>query len=175
MFVFFRSIWWFFILLVWVYQPFHEMLCTVSSLIGFLQVIPVFCKKKKWPDCSENESQNNPIPSSHFLSALFFIPFVIIRLFDSLENYFSVRFGCIRNRNSRSLIVLLSIACRYCTLSIFAQSVTFPRRFFRIISSQILVLLPLPSMNGWATFITYIFLFYEKIWLCWNESEEETL
>jgi len=45
----------------------------------------------------------------------------------------------------------------YSVLPILLQSTHFFRRFFKIRSSQIRVLRPLPSMNGWATFIsTYL-------------------
>ena len=49
------------------------------------------------------------------------------------------------------------MACRYESLSTNCQSTTFPRERFNIKSSQIRVALPLPSINGCATFIsTYL-------------------
>ena len=60
-------------------------------------------------------------------------------------------------RNSRSLIGLRSIACKYKSLSTFRQSTTCINRFFSIMSSQIRVARPLPSMNGWAMFISTYF------------------
>ncbi len=75
----------------------------------------------------------------------------------SLSLTLSVSPWCNKVRNSKSLIGLLSIACKYRTLSTFCQSITFCRRFFKIMSSQIRVARPLPSMNGCATFISTYF------------------
>ena len=43
---------------------------------------------------------------------------------------------------------LRSMACKYRSLSTFCQSTTFPRFFFNIISSQMRVARPFPSING---------------------------
>ena len=50
------------------------------------------------------------------------------------------------------------IACKYSRLFILLQSVQVCRFFFKIRSSRMRVALPLPSMNGWAMFISTYFL-----------------
>ena len=50
------------------------------------------------------------------------------------------------------------ITSRYSRLFISLQSVQVCRSFFRMRSCQMRVALPLPSINGWATFISTCFL-----------------
>ena len=60
-------------------------------------------------------------------------------------------------------VTLVFMASRYALLLILLQSTQRRRRVFSIMSSHILALLPLPSINGWAMFISiYLFAISSK-------------
>ncbi len=65
--------------------------------------------------------------------------------------------------NSKSLMGLLSIDCKYCVLSIICQLINLCTLFFNIISHQIRIVLPFPSKIRWAIFIsTYLVIISSK-------------
>ncbi len=88
------------------------------------------------------------------------MPFIKI----SLSSILSVKAFCKSAKIPLSSTTLRFMASKYSVLSILLQSTHLDRFFFKIISSQIRVVLPFPSRKGCAIFIsTYFCTIYSKV------------